>query len=125
MVRVEVENVPAQNGLYVAYVDPDMDVPFSAKLLLMWMDGRWGYPGSDQNYRGTVYGWVGPLPAMRLSEPEKTFCPICGEADEREHLKSLLRYVMSSGDTLGLRSNETYTVHLNSKLFKAICEATK
>jgi hypothetical protein len=54
--------------MYVAYVDPDMDVPYAKKLLLMWIDGQWGYPGSSANYRGPVYGYIGPLPAMRLEE---------------------------------------------------------
>ena len=42
---------------------------------------------------------------------------------ERDELKKLLRYVMSSGDTLGLKRDKTYTIVLNQKLFRAVCKA--
>ena len=58
---------PVVDGLYVAYVDPDLDIPYAQKIFLMWMNNRWGYPGSDQKYRGNVYGWLGPIPAMKLT----------------------------------------------------------
>ncbi len=58
---------PRNIGLYVAYVDPELDIPYAKKTLLLWIDGKWGYPGSDQNYRGTVHGWIGPLPAFQLN----------------------------------------------------------
>lgn len=64
------EGNPPINGMYVAYVDPDMRIPFAKKMLLMWIDGQWGYPGSFAHYRGPVYGYIGPLPAMRLIDQE-------------------------------------------------------
>lgn len=59
---------PIENGLYVAYVNPDIDLPFAEKKLLTYVDGDWGYLGSDQIYRGHVYGYIGPLPALRLGD---------------------------------------------------------
>jgi hypothetical protein len=59
------EGEPALKGLYVAYVDDEHVTRFAKRTFLMWM-GQWSYPGSDQNFRGHVYGWVGPLPAMAL-----------------------------------------------------------
>ena len=50
---------------------------------------------------------------------------ICAAEKERDELKKLLRYVISSGDTLGLKQDKTYPIVLNEKLFKAVCEAIK
>lgn len=58
------EGTPSRTGLYVAYVNGDVSIRAERKFL-MWMD-RWSYPGSDQNFRGHVYGWIGPLPTMEL-----------------------------------------------------------
>ena len=57
---------PKKDGMYVAYVDPDVDVPFAQKKFLIWSKGQWGHCGSDQNFRGAVYGFIGPLPALKL-----------------------------------------------------------
>ena len=59
--------IPAAKGLYVAYVNDDCNMPTAKRILLMYVD-RWCYPLSDQNYRGHVYGWVGPLPIMKLED---------------------------------------------------------
>lgn len=59
---------PSENGLYVAYVDPRLDIPFADKKLMVYLDGEWSHMGSPEKYRGTVYGWIGPLPAMRLED---------------------------------------------------------
>jgi hypothetical protein len=59
---------PEEPGLYVAYVRSGFTTSYAEKMLLMNIDGRWGYPSSDQNYRGEVLGWIGPLPAMRINE---------------------------------------------------------
>lgn len=61
------EGNPTEPGMYVAYVDPDIPIPFAQKMFLMWIDGKWGYCCSSEYYRGNVYGWVGPLPAMKLT----------------------------------------------------------
>ncbi len=53
-------------GNYVCYVDHDFLYKYPDKIILMWIGEKWGYGGSDQNYRGKVYGWVGPLPTPTL-----------------------------------------------------------
>lgn len=68
MVRLN-RGSPTSNGIYVAYIK-DTDSGYATKILLMWIGGKWGYPSSDQNYRGKVYAWVGPLPALILREKE-------------------------------------------------------
>ena len=62
------EGKPQVPGLYVAYVNDDLDpkgARYAKRIFLVW-DGRWNYPLSDQRYRGHVYQCVGPLPAMEL-----------------------------------------------------------
>lgn len=52
---------PTENGVYACRV-PRVNVPgLYEDEFLMWYDGRWGYLGSDQRYRGEVFGWIGPL----------------------------------------------------------------
>lgn len=64
------EGDPTINGMYVAYVHPDVTIPYAKKEFLIWIDNRWGYCGSDQWYRGKVYGWIGPLPALKFNPGE-------------------------------------------------------
>lgn len=59
---------PPCPGVYACRVDHRQLPGLYADLFLMWCsDGRgnvlnrWGYLGSDQLFRGPVYGWVGPL----------------------------------------------------------------
>lgn len=48
-------------GVYACRV-PLNDIPGLYKdEFLMWYGARWSYLGSDQNYRGEVTGWIGPL----------------------------------------------------------------
>lgn len=52
---------PTENGVYACRV-PRGNVPgLYEDEFLMWYDGQWGYLGSDQRYRGEVFGWIGPL----------------------------------------------------------------
>jgi hypothetical protein len=58
---------PPKTGIYACRVPFDaMERPENNRLMrdefLLWYDGRWSYCGSDQIYRGTVLGWIGPLP---------------------------------------------------------------
>lgn len=59
---------PTENGTYVAYIRHEFVAKYSDKLLLMWINGKWGHRMSDQWYRGEVLGWVGPLPAATISQ---------------------------------------------------------
>lgn len=65
---MEILDEPGETGLYVAYVDSDMARVSAERKLLFWLNGKWGYPMSDQNFRGHVYGCIGPLPIMRLED---------------------------------------------------------
>jgi hypothetical protein len=59
---------PVLTGVYACRVPSDRLPGLHEDKFLMWMDGRWSYPGSDQNYRGDVDGWIGPLQRrMKLS----------------------------------------------------------
>jgi len=61
---------PLQSGMYVVYTN-DAHMPRYAARILLIYDAEakvWGYPMSSMNYRGHVYGWVGPLPALPLCE---------------------------------------------------------
>lgn len=57
---------PIEDGKYLCWVNPDLDIPFAKHIFLMWMDGEWWYTGSDTKYRDVVYGFAGPIPSMRL-----------------------------------------------------------
>jgi hypothetical protein len=57
---------PSTKGLYVAYVNGDY--PLAAnRMLLLWSGEQWEYQLSDQQYRDTVYAWVGPLPYLEIT----------------------------------------------------------
>jgi hypothetical protein len=60
---------PPQDGLYVVYIDGGMpDIPYADKRFLTWSKGRWWYTMSDQQYRLPTYGWIGPIPGMKLED---------------------------------------------------------
>lgn len=61
---------PRRSGLYVVYTNPDdlREFKYAERRLLVW-DGRgWSYRMSDQRFRGHVYQWLGPLPALKLED---------------------------------------------------------
>ncbi|WOB06516.1 hypothetical protein [Piscinibacter gummiphilus] len=53
---------PTKTGVYAVRVDDPMGSGLMKDMFLMWIEGRWGYLGSDQFFRGAVHGWIGPLP---------------------------------------------------------------
>jgi hypothetical protein len=53
---------PTTTGVYACRVPHPVATNITEDKFLIWFDGRWRYLGSDQNYRGEVAGWVGPLP---------------------------------------------------------------
>jgi hypothetical protein len=59
---------PSETGIYACKVDHKFIPNLTSDEFLMWFEGRWGYVGSDQFYRGEVYGWIGPLPRMRIGK---------------------------------------------------------
>ena len=66
--RTEGREKPIKEGMYVAYVDTEIDIPFAERKILLFLDGIWSYPGSSENFRGHVYAWVGPLPTIELKD---------------------------------------------------------
>ena len=60
------EGAPPTKGSYIAYVDQDVPSRFAKRIFLIWDGQRWFYFMSDQRHRAFVYGWIGPLPAMKL-----------------------------------------------------------
>jgi hypothetical protein len=57
---------PDEVGVYACRIPFDaMERPENSRLLrdvfLLWHGGQWSYCGSDQIYRGTMFGWIGPL----------------------------------------------------------------
>jgi len=61
---------PVEEGLYVTFVDALIEKN-TQRILLLYVQGLWGYPGSDQLYRGKIYGWIGPLPLKTKKDFEK------------------------------------------------------
>lgn len=55
------EDDPAEVGVYACRLPRDTLPGMYEDEFLMWYNGRWGYCGSDQRYRGVVSGWIGPL----------------------------------------------------------------
>jgi hypothetical protein len=53
--------LPSRVGVYACRV-PDLNTPHLLRdLFLLYIDGQWCYPWSDQRYQGEVKGWIGPL----------------------------------------------------------------
>jgi hypothetical protein len=63
------EDKPLVDGLYLVYTDHDVVKRFAERRLMLWSSGKWCYLGSDQFFRGHVYGCIGPFPSMELEDP--------------------------------------------------------
>jgi hypothetical protein len=61
----EEESVPSKAGVYACRV-PDKQVSLLLDRFLVWYQGSWYYPSSDQRFRGEVKGWIGPLPRNKV-----------------------------------------------------------
>lgn len=64
-VQYEEIGLPQDTGVYACRVDDPRGSGLVVDVFLMWFAGRWSYLGSDQNFRGDVHGWIGPLPRLR------------------------------------------------------------
>lgn len=62
---------PVKNGMYVVYTGDQYIRGYPDRKLLMFINKRWGYPNSDQMFYGKVHGWIGPLPAPKISDLER------------------------------------------------------
>lgn len=65
---VEVLDEPSEDGLYVIYINDDYVTKYALRKLMLRFNNRWCYPGSDQYYRGHVYGCIGPLPILKFED---------------------------------------------------------
>lgn len=72
MLPAEILNVDPQadkpDGMYVCYVEPDNDIMFAEKELLLWSEGRWYCRPGTVKFRGHVYTCYGPLPGLKIEE---------------------------------------------------------
>ena len=50
---------PTKAGIYACRIQ-DVHMGFMADKFLTWLEGNWWQGGTHQ-FRGKVYGWVGPL----------------------------------------------------------------
>lgn len=64
-VQYEEIGLPQATGVYACRVDDPRGTGLVVDVFLMWFNGRWSFLSSDQNFRGEVHGWVGPLPRLR------------------------------------------------------------
>lgn len=56
---------PTETGVYAVRVDHPKTAGIVVDAFLFWHAGRWSYLNSDQQHRGDVHGWIGPLPRVR------------------------------------------------------------
>lgn len=61
---------PTERGVYAVRVPHDTIPDMLMDKFLIWFDGKWGYLGSDMNYRGKVLGWLGPLQRKLPQAPQ-------------------------------------------------------
>lgn len=61
---------PTERGVYACRVPHDTIPDMLMDKFFIWIDGKWGYLGSDMNYRGRVLGWCGPLQRKLPVVPE-------------------------------------------------------
>ncbi len=73
--KVQQGDSPDATGMYIVFTESPIGDDFTDRKLLMFMKGdtpkNWWYPGSDQSFRGTIYGYIGPLPILKKSNFKK------------------------------------------------------
>ncbi len=52
---------PKARGVYACRVPKFGVQGLLEDVFLFWQENKWWYLSSDQGYRGTVLGWIGPL----------------------------------------------------------------
>ncbi len=67
---------PTEQGMYIAYTEHRHSQVLIERVLLMYVGYSWSYPSSDQLFRGKIYGWIGPLPILKLEDIESEDLPI-------------------------------------------------
>ena len=64
-VQYEEIGLPQDTGVDACRGDDPHGRGLVVDIFLMWFNGRWSYLSSDQNFRGEVHGWIGPLPRLK------------------------------------------------------------
>ena len=60
---------PQRNHQYICYVIDRTQPEWLRPIILSWYHEKWYFPRSDKEYPGEVYGWSGPIPTGKLSDP--------------------------------------------------------
>lgn len=60
---------PGKNGQYVCFVRDRTQPEWLRPVILHWHYKHWYFPRSDKQYPNCVYGWSGPLPVGKISDP--------------------------------------------------------
>jgi len=65
---------PPQNGQYIGYITSEYgeEFPFADKEILTFIDGHWYRRHSEFKIRDKVFGWIGPIPAMKINDNTNT-----------------------------------------------------
>lgn len=58
------KGTPTKRGVYAVRIPHDNFPGLCQDEFLIWIDNKWGYLSSDQNYRGEVVAFIGPLPRI-------------------------------------------------------------
>ena len=64
------KGVPTETGMYACRTDDPHAKGLMKDQFLMWFEGRWWYPSSDQRCSLIVHGWVGPLQRQIVKQDE-------------------------------------------------------
>lgn len=59
---------PTTDGIY-AVRTPNYDLPgYDKDIFVQLLNGRWTHIGSDQRFRGDIFGWAGPIPRTKAAD---------------------------------------------------------
>lgn len=60
---------PSRDSLYLCYVQDRTQPEWMRPIILQWFRGEWYFPRSDKKYGERVFGWSGPIPTGKLTDP--------------------------------------------------------
>lgn len=60
---------PPKDSEYAAYVQDRTQPDWLRPIILQWYMGKWYFPRSNKEYPNQVFGWTGPLPRGKLTDP--------------------------------------------------------
>lgn len=62
-------DAPPQDSEYVCYVQDRTQPDWLRPIILQWYGATWYFPRSDKEYPNRVFGWTGPLPKGKVTDP--------------------------------------------------------